>query len=56
MPKDTLEMLEDKADIAFSRLRNKILWGRKYPRDYGTGERLFMARIRVDGGWIKRVA
>ncbi|HEY3700308.1 MAG TPA: MarR family transcriptional regulator [Spongiibacteraceae bacterium] len=47
MRKDTIETLEGEANVAFSRLLNKILWGRKYPRDYGTGERLFMAEIEV---------
>jgi len=46
-PKDSLEMLAEKANEAFSRLFNKISWGRKYPRDYGTGELLHMAEIEV---------
>lgn len=52
MAKETLHVLENKANTVFGRLLNKILWGRKYPRDYGTGERLHMAEIEI----IDRVA
>ena len=36
------KQLEDEATSVFFRLLNKMLWGRKYPRDYGTGELLSM--------------
>jgi len=35
--KETLQLLEDQANATFTRVLNKIFWGRKYPRDYGTG-------------------
>jgi DNA-binding MarR family transcriptional regulator len=47
MTKDTIKILEASAVESFYRLLNKILWGRKYPRDYGTGELLHMAEIEV---------
>jgi DNA-binding MarR family transcriptional regulator len=50
--KPTLQLLEDQANATFARVLNKIFWGRKYPRDYGTGERLHMAEIEI----IDRVA
>jgi DNA-binding MarR family transcriptional regulator len=47
MPRETIETLEDEASAAFFRLLNKILWGRKYPRDYGSGELLHMAEAEI---------
>lgn len=52
MPQPTLQALETEANATFARLLNKILWGRKYPRDYGTGEKLHMAEIEI----IDRIA
>lgn len=39
--------LEEEASDTFFRLLNKIAWGRRYPRDYGTGELLFMGEAEV---------
>jgi len=47
MSKDSIGQLQEEAAAAFSRLLNKILWGRKYPRDYGTGELLHMAEAQL---------
>ena len=47
MPRETIQSLEDEASDAFFRLLNKILWGRKYPRDYGSGEPLYMAEAEI---------
>lgn len=47
MPRETIQLLEEEASAAFFRLLNKILWGRKYPRDYGSGELLHMAEAEI---------
>lgn len=47
MTKRTKSSLEALANSTLSRLINKIVWGRKYPRDYGTGEPLFATEIEV---------
>ncbi|MDB6061703.1 MAG: hypothetical protein JWM78_1806 [Verrucomicrobiaceae bacterium] len=47
MSREPIESLEDEASAAFFRLLNKILWGRKYPRDYGSGELLHMAEAEI---------
>ncbi len=47
MSRETIESLEGEASETFFRLLNKILWGRKYPRDYGDGELLYMAEAEI---------
>ena len=47
MPTDQLEQLKLEAAEQLLRLTNKMLWGRKHPRDYGTGELLFMSEVEV---------
>ncbi|MEM8496550.1 MAG: MarR family transcriptional regulator [Pseudomonadota bacterium] len=47
MPVDHLEQLKLEASEQLLRLTNKMLWGRKHPRDYGTGELLYMSEVEV---------
>ncbi len=47
MPSDRIEQLKLEATEQLLRLTNKMLWGRKRPRDYGTGELLYMSEIEV---------
>lgn len=47
MPKRSTEALEASANAVLSRLLNKIAWGRKHPRDYGTGELLYITEAEV---------
>ena len=44
---ENLEHLKKDAADQLNRLINKIRWGRKHPRDYGTGELLYMSEIEV---------
>lgn len=47
MSQDQLEHLKFEATEQLLRLTNKMMWGRKRPRDYGTGELLYMSEIEV---------
>ena len=47
MPSDRIEQLKLEANEQLLRLTNKMLWGRKHPRDYGTGELLYMSEVEV---------
>ncbi len=47
MTGDPIEQLKLEANEQLLRLTNKMLWGRKHPRDYGTGELLYMSEIEV---------
>jgi len=47
MPNDRVEQLKLEAAEQLLRLTNKMLWGRKHPRDYGTGELLYMSEVEV---------
>ena len=47
MPTDRIEHLKLTAVEQLLRLTNKMMWGRKHPRDYGTGELLYMSEIEV---------
>ena len=44
---ENLEHLKKDAADQLNRLINKIRWGRKHPRDYGTGELLYMSEIEA---------
>ena len=47
MPNDRVEHLKMEATEQLLRLTNKMMWGRKHPRDYGTGELLYMSEVEV---------
>ncbi len=47
MPNHELDQLKKEASDQLNRLINKIRFGRKHPRDYGTGELLYMSEIEV---------
>ena len=47
MPSNKIENLKLEAAEQLLRLMNKMLSGRKHPRDYGTGEVLHMSEVEV---------
>ncbi|MEM9255256.1 MAG: MarR family transcriptional regulator [Pseudomonadota bacterium] len=47
MPSNRTEQLKLEAAELLLRLTNKMMWGRKHPRDYGTGELLYMSEVEV---------